>query len=560
MRSFLCLLLTGLLAVEAAGQAQAPVVRVTTRLVQVNVIVRDKKGEPVTGLKREDFVLQDNGKDQPIRLFAMESVKAAKSATARPANLFTNRPDLDAEIPSLTVILIDGLNTRIEDQIYAKAQLTKFLQQLAPSDRVALYTMGGRLRLIHDFSNDTASLLKTVASYQTTGSRSIEAARAEEPAIRVEARDPFAATMQQFANGMQEALEATANLYTATRIVDSLRAIEGIANRLAGVPGRKSLIWLSGGFPLRIGLSNAGLNINYRNFAPDMERTSRAVSNANLAIYPVDARGLMTPQGASESLSAASTAGAVRNPNLGPAIRPGTPGIDLAGRIEEQASNAALDARFTMNELAERTGGRAFYETNDINRAIRRAVDDGQVSYVLAYAPNHEQWNGQFRELKVKVNKPGLEIQHRRGYIAFPEEKHDDNDRRAALGKAASSPVTSSVLGLKVRYIPGPQPEAPITLGLEMDPKEIGFEQKEGRYAGFLDLFFVMRTAEGQVLLSEHQPADLTLAPKDYESMLKTGIGISARFQMPPSTAQIRVVVRDMATGAVGSLDIPVKK
>jgi hypothetical protein len=353
-------------------------------------------------------------------------------------------------------------------------------------------------------------------------------------------------------------MDATANFYNITRILESLRAIEAIASRMSGVPGRKSLIWLSGGFPLRIGLADAGLSQNYRNFALDMERTARAVSQANLAVYPVDARGLMSPQGMSEATSAV-TAGDARGRGTGPAIRPGTPGIDLAGRIESQTSSAALDARFTMNEIADRTGGRAFYETNDINRAIRRAVDDGQVSYVLAYAPNHEQWNGQFREIKVRVNKPNLDVQHRKGYVAFAEEKRDDTDRRAALSKAASSPVTSSVLGLKVSLLPAKTEGTPITLGIEMDMKEIAFEQKEGNWRGFVDLLFVMRNAEGVALDTQHQPADLSLVPADYERLLKTGIGLSAQFLVPHGTVRVRVVARDLATGALGSVDVPLK-
>src|SRR5258708_2538405 len=167
------------LAVVLLAQENQPVLRVTTRLVQVNVVVHDKHGEPVAGLTKDDFTLYEKGKERKIAFFSMvEGQKPQKLGrdTQLPPNLFSNRIKRAEAPTSATVILLDALNTKFEDQAYAKAQLIKFLQKVQPQDRVAIYLMTRRLIILQDFTSDPHHLLKALARYRASPSAVLDAA------------------------------------------------------------------------------------------------------------------------------------------------------------------------------------------------------------------------------------------------------------------------------------------------------------------------------------------------------------------------------------------------
>jgi VWFA-related protein len=164
------------LAVVSIAQ-EGPVIRTTTRLVQVSVIVRDKNG-PVEGLKKEDFQIFDHGKEQKIAVFTVASTKAAAAAMAKlPPGIYTNRPERGGEpIGSVTVVLIDLLNTRFQDQAYARTQMMNFLKTLDPQDRVALYLLGNGVKILHDFTQDPERLVRAVAKMRGEVPRELAAA------------------------------------------------------------------------------------------------------------------------------------------------------------------------------------------------------------------------------------------------------------------------------------------------------------------------------------------------------------------------------------------------
>jgi VWFA-related protein len=142
------------------------VLRATTRLIQVNVIVHDKDGKPVRDLKKEDFTLLDNGKPQQIAFFSMDSNAVLPQSAKLPPNVFTNQLRQKSAVPaSVTVILIDELNTKIQDQLYARQQVIRYLKTIHPEDRVAIYALGSGLRVLHDFTTDSSDLLRRLEKY-----------------------------------------------------------------------------------------------------------------------------------------------------------------------------------------------------------------------------------------------------------------------------------------------------------------------------------------------------------------------------------------------------------
>ncbi len=507
-----------------------PVVKLTTHLVQVNVIVRDKQGRPVTGLTKEDFTVLDNGKPQTVRFFSMETNRMdAAPSVPLPAAVYTNRLEQRGSVPTaITAVLFDGLNTRIQDQAYARQQILKFLRELKPNDRIAIYALGTRLRILQDFTNDVDSLLKAIGRHAHVGGQ-LDASRVDEPDSGDRELDDF----------LRDASERVAAAYTTRRVEDTAQALATIAHHLAGRPGRKNLIWVSGGFPIQIGMDSASLTAERRAFSQEIERATRAVNQANIAIYPVDARGLI---GVFDAM-----------PSMDPARRSMSP--QASANVNSRAARAIFDTQATMRELADRTGGRAFLNSNDIAGALRNAVDDSQVTYNLSFTPDHFQWNGQFRQIKVKVRHSGVDVRYRKGYQALAEVAAgtDQQMRVAEVNLAATSPLEATGIGLTVRKVAS---SPHLSLQMQVDPREVGFQQKDGRWAAGLDVLVAMRDEKGDVLGSYSRTAGFNLKPETYDALLRSGISLAMQCDVAPRATKARVVVRDMASGQIGSVDV----
>src|SRR5216684_759650 len=528
---------------QPQAKQEPPVVRVTTRLVQVSVIVQDKKGEPVTDLTRDDFTLLDQGQPQMVSTFSVESLRTLPAARPAPPNVFSNRFEQKTDTPtSVTVILLDGLNTRFEDMAYARDQIIKFLGQLQPQDRVALYTLTTRLTVLHDFTSDATSLLRALE--HSKGHVSTELAASEpEPAnpMGIDALDQFLTASNQ----------RMADFYTINRVGRTAGTIEDIANHLARLPGRKNLVWVSGSFPFSIGLDTPftpeTTSQERRTFSEEIERAARALNNANMAIYPVDARGLMGPSFTTRA----------------PTFRPGQQGPtgrrpNALGRIRLSPDRANID---TMNILADRTGGRAFYNTNDIQGSVRRAIEDSRVTYVLGFYPTHGNWDAKFREIKVQVKRPGLHLRYRRGYLALPEVTFDSKKREVLMRAAVDSPLDDTSLGLEARLHVVDVPGA-MTLKTELlvYSRDLTLVAQGDRWAGAVDVLFVQRGADGKELAGELKTLNLNLVRETYDEIMKKGLGLTRSLPLAPGAAQLRVVVRDVSSGSIGSLTIPLTK
>ncbi len=209
-----------------------PLVKVTTHLVQVNVVVHGKKNEPIDDLAKEDFAIYDNKQPQQIATFSLESVKAAEESASKtahlPQNTFTNRVELRPKAPnSVTVMLLDGLNTRFEDQVYAKRQLIKFLGELHAEDRVAVYTLGHELKILHDFTSDASSILRMLAKHNGRINTEVADSNPEEPNTGDDDMDQW----------IREADQKIADYQTINRVQTTLTALEAIAYHVARIPG-----------------------------------------------------------------------------------------------------------------------------------------------------------------------------------------------------------------------------------------------------------------------------------------------------------------------------------
>jgi VWFA-related protein len=520
-------------AAVATPSAQSAV-HVTTRIVQVSVTVHDKDGQPVTGLTKDDFTLLDDGQRQQIASFSEQTNRIATTGATSAPNLFTNRFEQHAVAQSpLTVIVLDAFNTRYldyrmpcpppppymvcfhtVDAIFT--QVEKFVTQMQPQDRVALYEFADKLYLLQDFTSDPIAL-------QHAAIRGKEYVPASFPPSRVNAADMGVYTMD---------------------------AMHMIADRLAKIPGRKNLIWLSTGFPPSRLITEG-----------KMDGTAKALGNADLPLSAIDARGLLpllykgpVPGGGGGGRGKVSGADLIT-----PAQAAGDYGLGaIAGRIP-----ALHDFDFTK-ELADSSGGRAFYDTNDFAGAIRKAIDDSASTYILNYYPDHNKWNGEFREIKVKVNRPGLsglEVRARKGYYAIADTTSPAEMDARKLADAIKSPLESTDLGFDIQAdgfdVAGVRQ---LKVKITLDANQLRFQQQGERRTDSLAETWVELNAQGQQVGEISKTIDLNRTQDDYKKLLQDGFTYSKTLILAKDAAEVRLVLRDAGNGAIGSVIIPVSR
>jgi VWFA-related protein len=527
-----------LLLMASFAMTQEPVIRVSTKLVQVNVVVRNSHGA-VADLTKNDFTIIDAGKEQKVALFSVSSTAAYTGHSAfapLPPNIFSNQLAASPEAPtSATVVLFDSLNTAVNDQSYARQQILKFLKELEPRDRIAIYSLSGRgVRVLEDFTDDPERLIRAVANYKPRVSHEL-AGSAVEPSDT--GNDQLDAAIDEMSGPMTD-------YYNVSRARTTLTSLEGIANHMAQLPGRKNLIWVSGSFPLTLGIDDPAVMMNparfVGTFGAEMERAARAINNANVAVYPVDARGLMTLQQINPSLSAASHG----NANIRSAPRP---------------VKTTPQGHDTMLDLAARTGGHAFINTNDLKGAVRKAMEDAEVTYTLGFYPSAETLDGKFHELKVRVDRKGVDVRYRKGYYAMEEKPPTEKERAAILRDVISGPLESTALPLAARIDLIDQPRAGLyRVTIVVDPHNLKLDHRTDRWFGNVDVGFVQLDKDEHNLGAVSDNVTLNLMDDTYQRLLREGVVIGRTIEPKAGVTHIRVVVMDDASGIVGSIRMPV--
>lgn len=509
------------------------------RFVEVSVVVRDRDGKPVTNLTPAEFRIFDGGREQKLASFSMDSSTdagpGAAAAAAAPPGFFHNL----GEPGGVTVILFDRLNTEWQDQAYAKKQIVKFLGGIDAGDRVGLYLLeSDRVRVLHEFTSDTASLLSVLEKHRATGSFEKDASEGRVYETGDSEFDDF----MRFSNRI---VNATFLRRRAELTVD---ALVGIAHHLAGVRGRKNLIWVSSSFPLTfddpIGRATPGASTGevVGNVADDVRRAARALSDAAVAVYPIDARGLL---------------GAFA---VNPASLPSTPDSGRTMRDAFATLSTTMPEIDTSRDIAARTGGRAFHSTNDIGGAVRRALDDARSTYLLGYAPDHNDWNGRFRTVKVTTTRPGIEVRHREGYFAskLPEKRPRSGP---ALVAALRSPLDDAriAVGVLIEKVPDGGP-AEAHLAIRIDPRPITLEKRGASWRGKVSLLIAQTSASGRVDKDFDSDIELDLTDDLRARLLTQGIIINKKVSLRDDLHRLHIVVADPPTGVVGSLIVSARQ
>jgi VWFA-related protein len=504
------------------AQSQTPAVHVTTRIVQVSVTVHDDHGRPVTGLTKDDFVLMDQGHPQQIASFS-EQKNVVTTARASAPNAFTNRFSPGDSQPPLTVIVLDVYNAGYWDSKNCPpplggypicaidpmfAAVKGFAGQMQSQDRVALYELADTLYLLQDFTSDPDAIRRGLE----IGKKHIN--RFYPPS----ATDTI--LMSNF----------------------TMNAMTVISKRLAFVPGRKNLVWLSNGFPSKKIITDE-----------KVDKSAKILANADLPLSAVDARGLVAPTGGGGG--PVPGAGS-RLPAPTGANGPAAGNFGIAG-----TSGGPVGGFNAIRNLSDMSGGHPIYGTNDLGGAIRRVVDDSADTYILGFYPDHNKWNGEFREINVKVKRPGVEVRSRKGYYATADTASAAQRDAQRLTDAIKGPQESTDLGFDVQadgviVNSVRQLKAKVTL----DANQLRFQQNGDRSTDNITEHWAEFNDVGEQVGMSSQTINLKPSPDSLKELLQKGFTFSETVPVADGAAEIRLVLRDVGSGAIGSVIIPVAR
>ena len=584
-----------------SAAASVPVLRSGTQLVVLDVVVQDKDGRPVRGLKAENFQLSDGAVAQTIGQVeehsSLSPPVAAASYPAQPPGTFTDYTPVSAD-STLNILLIDALNTEVKDQAFVRSQLQQYVKRANPNTRIAVFGLANRLILLQGFTSDPEVLRDVVERKLIARSTSLQAGAGETVAGQQRVNDPSSQSLSVPAatnDGGPSAIVLAANLRefqsqlgameTQLRGQYTLDAFNTLAHYLGGFPGRKNLIWFSGSFPLTV-LPDPSVappaDIASLDQA-ELRETVNLFSKARVAVYPIDARGLMTQPALSATASGSSVH--VKEPR------------HLVAELNKSAQTEAAE-HLRMNELATSTGGRAFYNPSDLAGAVNNAIAAGSDYYTLSYRPANAKEDGAFRPIRVEAKDVGsaqtVQLLYRRGYYtndasprAKPDEKLDasapssEEGRAAAYKHAAMSrggPTPGDVL-FKVRVLPvSASTETVVAAENTMSPSvpangpfrryaidfislsgELTFaQQTDGRRTAKTEFMAYLYDTEGRLLNETGKEMSIEATTNNLEKLghgvLRCHLELSA-----PDRAEtfLRIGMRDVATNRFGVIEVP---
>jgi len=526
MRKSLAVLLLGLVTRAPSQRASAQdsvqpaaTFKVGTKLVEVDVVAHDKRG-PAAGLTKDDFTLLDNGKLQDIAFFTVRSfhsVAAARTPSPSaplPPGMVSNRPNAKEDAPATqTVLLLDRLFLQQTDQIYDVQRINLFLDRRRNGDGIGIYTLRSNLQLqtLVDLTSDENQLRRAANSLK-----------------------PAQPTRDSDTTGMSEKASAEyMALYMRERVNAAKHAFEAIARHLASVPGRKNLVWITEAFPLLY----CNPFIGCIDFSPEMEQAARSLNDANVALYAVDGRGLIGALGPMTGIPKAE----FRGPS-GPQVR---------SRASVPSGPSHIE---TMNLLAGRTGGAVYFNTNAIEESVQKAVEDGDVTYSLAFYPSEASQDGKVHKLGVKVARAGVSLRYRENYLATKSQAEAEN--RPTLEQLVKDPLDATQIGLLAQATPDAARPGYFNVHVTVNLHDVQLGKQDRKWVGAIDLsFYVEKSNSAQATTRTIEIPEDQLAVA-----LKKGVVIDHSIEWQGKAGDLRVVVEDKASGAAGSLRIPLGK
>jgi len=556
-------------------------IKVTSRLVDIGILATDKKGHPIRDLRPVEFEIYDNGQKQEIRSFneiasppgpapaSTTSAASDLSSIPQPEHAFSNRTAASVPLTSATgsgstILLIDESHIAWSDLSHARQELLKFLASLAPSERVALYSMNRtRIRVLTEITTDHAALTAALKSWMPTA-QSVSQAQDEEMRNRQQFNEVRNAVDLNSVNGNQiDVPDSVTTTDPQLRSMgsnparDSLIQLLGMARHLSAVPGHKNLVWISTDNVFADWENQAvGIDKSPKMIDSYAIRAQEAMNDAHVAVYPFDVsqlesaaitadiqhRNVELTQAAADNAATAASAG---GPNTPAASRNMSP-----GRITAEMQQDTHPIQGPVRQIASATGGRVIRRSSDLAAELSGIVDDGHAIYMLSFSPSGPA-DGQYHNITVKVTgRRGVTLRYRTGYI-FQKEPATLKERfQQAVWRpldmneiAVTADVASAGSGANVK--------------MNIAATDLGMQQQADRWMDKLDIFFIQRDDDGHHAQVDGQTLGLRLKSSTYQSLMPSGVPFEHFVQMRSDMASLRVLVVDENSGRMGSVTIP---
>ena len=560
---------------------QAPLFKTTTHEVVVDVVATKGDGDPALGLGKQDFEIRENDKLQTIDFFEAHTKSgAAPSAPPEmpvmPAGARTNVPPTPPS-DAVNVLLVDTLNTEMQDQAYVRREVMDFLTKMQPGTRMAIFILGSKLRCLQGFTSDTSALLTTLSD-QRNGLRGQKSSFLQARSDRAD-DDADLSTLQSMQASpyaiaaLQGALADAGTRDFGARASMTFEALMYLGHYLSGVPGRKNLIWFAGSFPLVIfptadQLAHLKQNPGLPGYVDRVKITADLFTVSQIAVYPISAEGLMI-----EHIGEANSAG------------PGGGVGHLGNQADSVMSpyNAGADARastiYAMERLAASTGGKAYYNTNDLDEALKRAIDDGANYYTIGYSPADRKMDGNYRQIEIKLVHGKYKLAYRQGYNADngPTPAAQSNvDPLAPLLQLGLPGATGILYGVRAeaaavqpssggaRAGQNPNLKGPVTrytVDFVVRGQDLVLKPNpQGDWSGNFLLGLKAYDHDGNALNWEGDVESLDIQPDQYDSVQRNGIPARLNIDLPTARdIHLVTAVYDLDSGMAGTLEIPLQ-
>jgi VWFA-related protein len=538
------------------------------KLVLVPTLVTDKSGNHIGGLKQEDFTVLENGAPQKIATFEEITSDPHRLSRPRNPNEFNNALAGGASARRVTLIVLDLINTPFLDQANARKELLKYLtQSVNEREPTGLYTLTrGGVQVVHDFTSDPRILVAALHvvkgdSYQmvdsdeqveaitgtaspdgSSGAPSGGGSSKSGGSSKGNAQAAVQGEAQKLQSMMEDSELNFKSFEQRLAITYTLDGLQTVAQALAGVPGRKSLIWASGGFPFNVSdntmqLAPAGRD-TLADVLPLYERTWQLLNDAEIALYPVDVKGLQS------GMPSAS----LRNP-----------GKNYSRHMQQRQ----FDTQSSFQTFAEMTGGRAYYGSNDLEKGFREAVNDSAEYYMLGYYMDRAQTKPGWRKLTVKTKREHVEVRARSGFFVTNAAIDPESSRNSDILSALQSPLDYTSLALVARWNkiePGKEPgKKHVSYEMRLTPDAGVINDADNNHVA-LDFVAMAKSPEGKAVdQPKGQKIDLHLTPERLSAIRQQGVVYRDALDLAPGEYTVRFVVRDDLSGRTGSVAAPLK-
>jgi VWFA-related protein len=520
----------------SSKQTPAPVLRATSDLVRIDVEVTDKSGKAIKGLRADQFVVTDDGKAQAISTFSYEDIEHVETAGAEDAqpivvpvdNEGPNTPSAAAASEQLRdrrliVLFFDLTSMQPDDLIRAHDAAAKFVkQQMTKADVVAVVAFSTRLTVLANFTNDHALLDKAIAQLTENSTTDLS--------------NPLYAAAE---NGEYDVQEYTGAAYTPDETEfnvfntdQKLAAVEGLANVLGGIPGRKALVEFTGGIT-QTGEENR----------TQLRAATDAANRADVSIYSLDSRGLFATAPGGDTTTNAATGNSM-----------------FTGASVFHQTDQREDSRDTLATLSTDTGGKAFFDLGDLSDALPKIQQDNGGYYLIGYNLGADvKRDGRWRPIHVKVNVPGAHVRYRDGYYAprdFQHLEREDRDQQLADAVNSDNPVVELPVAVETGMFRLSADQTYVPIAAKISASALDWAEKHGhRQAQFDFAVDVRAVPSGRAVAQLRDTTQVNLDPQRFQEINKKNLLYQGGVVLAPGNYRLKFVARENESGKIGTFE-----